>query len=200
MTLEDCRRFYSEEIRLAANISSRTLVEAFCSGGKRGLPRLRNAPLNRSRLQFHSAWRSGGAPAKGLVRHNALSNVTAAQIAEARPIAPIVRIQNHYNFVLDPTKRSSSILAVRPSPMCLSFHSAGSAASARYAVRCRAGRLGITPVQCDRVAASTLAEYPGDPGTILHRALRENLAARPQIQCEVIADLDSIRGDSRGYE
>lgn len=29
MTLEECRRFYSEEIRLAANINSATLIEAF---------------------------------------------------------------------------------------------------------------------------------------------------------------------------
>jgi protein-L-isoaspartate O-methyltransferase len=29
MTLEDCRRFYPEEIQFAANITSRTLAEAF---------------------------------------------------------------------------------------------------------------------------------------------------------------------------
>ncbi|HXW92010.1 MAG TPA: hypothetical protein VEK33_15790, partial [Terriglobales bacterium] len=29
MTLEDCRQFYAEEIRLAANINSATLIEAF---------------------------------------------------------------------------------------------------------------------------------------------------------------------------
>src|SRR5260370_35580560 len=36
---------------------------------------------------------------KGLVRHIGLSNVTPAQIAEARQIAPIVCVQNHYNLV-----------------------------------------------------------------------------------------------------
>src|SRR5580693_6727743 len=35
---------------------------------------------------------------KGLVRHIGLSNVTPAQIAEARQIAPIVCVQNHYNL------------------------------------------------------------------------------------------------------
>ena len=35
---------------------------------------------------------------KGLVRHIGLSNVTPTQIAEARRIAPIVCIQNHYNL------------------------------------------------------------------------------------------------------
>src|ERR1022692_1083374 len=35
---------------------------------------------------------------KGLVRHIGLSNVTPAQIAETRQIAPIVCVQNHYNL------------------------------------------------------------------------------------------------------
>src|SRR5208337_5569352 len=35
---------------------------------------------------------------KGLVRHIGLSNVTTAQTAEARKIAPIVCVQNHYNL------------------------------------------------------------------------------------------------------
>ncbi len=35
---------------------------------------------------------------KGLLRHIGLSNVTSAQIAEARQIAPIVCVQNHYNL------------------------------------------------------------------------------------------------------
>src|SRR5476651_1071115 len=36
---------------------------------------------------------------EGLVRHIGLSNVTAAQIAEAQGIAKIVCVQNHYNLV-----------------------------------------------------------------------------------------------------
>src|SRR5215475_3070632 len=36
---------------------------------------------------------------QGLVRHIGLSNVTRAQIAQARRIAPIVCVQNHYNLV-----------------------------------------------------------------------------------------------------
>lgn len=35
---------------------------------------------------------------KGLIRHIGLSNVTAAQVAEARRIVPIVCVQNHYNL------------------------------------------------------------------------------------------------------
>jgi pyridoxine 4-dehydrogenase len=35
---------------------------------------------------------------KGLVRHIRLSNVTPEQIAQARQIAPIVCVQNHYNL------------------------------------------------------------------------------------------------------
>lgn len=36
---------------------------------------------------------------QGLVRHIGLSNVTAAQVAEARGISSIVCVQNHYNLV-----------------------------------------------------------------------------------------------------
>ena len=36
---------------------------------------------------------------QGLIRHIGLSNVTAAQIAEARTICEIVCVQNHYNLV-----------------------------------------------------------------------------------------------------
>src|SRR4051812_13275847 len=35
---------------------------------------------------------------QGLVRHIGLSNVTATQVAEARPVAQIVCVQNHYNL------------------------------------------------------------------------------------------------------
>jgi aryl-alcohol dehydrogenase-like predicted oxidoreductase len=35
---------------------------------------------------------------KGLIRHLGLSNVTAAQIAEAQRIAPVVCVQNHFNL------------------------------------------------------------------------------------------------------
>src|ERR1700761_467885 len=36
---------------------------------------------------------------QGLIRHLGLSNVTAAQVAEARRIAEVVCVQNHYNLV-----------------------------------------------------------------------------------------------------
>lgn len=36
---------------------------------------------------------------RGLIRHIGVSNVTAAQIAEAQTIAPIVCVQNHYNVI-----------------------------------------------------------------------------------------------------
>ena len=35
---------------------------------------------------------------KGLIRHIGLSNVTAAQVAEAQAITDIVCVQNHYNL------------------------------------------------------------------------------------------------------
>jgi aryl-alcohol dehydrogenase-like predicted oxidoreductase len=35
---------------------------------------------------------------EGLIRHLGLSNVDAAQLAEARAIAPVVAVQNHFHF------------------------------------------------------------------------------------------------------
>ncbi len=43
---------------------------------------------------------------QGLVRHIGLSNVTPAQIAEARQIAPIICVQNQYNLAHQATMRS----------------------------------------------------------------------------------------------
>ncbi|HTW34371.1 MAG TPA: aldo/keto reductase family oxidoreductase [Rhizomicrobium sp.] len=40
-----------------------------------------------------------GLQKQGLIRHLGLSNVTSAQVAEARKIAPVVCVQNHYNLV-----------------------------------------------------------------------------------------------------
>ena len=37
--------------------------------------------------------------AQGLIRHLGISNATMAQVAEARRIAPVVCVQNHYNLV-----------------------------------------------------------------------------------------------------
>src|SRR6202000_2542983 len=36
---------------------------------------------------------------RGQIRHLGLSNVTAAQVAEAQKIAPVVCVQNHFNLV-----------------------------------------------------------------------------------------------------
>ncbi len=40
---------------------------------------------------------------KGLIRHIGLSNVTAAQVAEAQTITPVVCVQNNYNLAHTPT-------------------------------------------------------------------------------------------------
>jgi len=68
---------------------------------------------------------------KGLVRHFGLSNVTPAQIAEARRIAAIVCVQNHYNLAHRTDGALIADLARTASPTCHSFHSAGSLHSSR---------------------------------------------------------------------
>ncbi len=40
-----------------------------------------------------------GLQKQGLIRHLGVSNVSAAQVAEAQAIAPVVCVQNHYNLV-----------------------------------------------------------------------------------------------------
>ncbi len=42
---------------------------------------------------------------QGLIRHIGLSNVTAAQLAEAQAITDVVCVQNNYNLQLPPPRR-----------------------------------------------------------------------------------------------
>jgi pyridoxine 4-dehydrogenase len=78
---------------------------------------------------------------QGLIRHLGLSNVTSTQIEEARGIARIVCVQNHYNLA----HRDDDALIDRRwpgagSPMCRSSRSAASRRSSRR--RCRRWRRG----------------------------------------------------------
>jgi pyridoxine 4-dehydrogenase len=133
---------------------------------------------------------------KGLVHHIGLSNVTPAQIAEARQIAPIVCVQNHYNLA----HRTDDALiadldrdgiAYAPFFPLGGFTPLQSATLSDVAVR-----LDATPMQ---VALAWLLQRSANilviPGTSSIAHLRENLqSSMLQIPPEVIADLDSIAG------
>jgi aryl-alcohol dehydrogenase-like predicted oxidoreductase len=131
---------------------------------------------------------------KGLIRHIGLSNVTPAQIAEARRIVPIVCVQNQYNLA----HRADDALVAdlsRDGIAYVPFFPLG----------------GFTPLQSDTLSevalgleaapmqvalAWLLRRSPNIlviPGTSSLNHLRENLkAAKLQIPAEVLADLDAI--------
>ena len=131
---------------------------------------------------------------QGLIRHLGLSNVTSAQVAEARRIAPVVCVQNHYNLAyradgtLIDELRADGIAYVPFFPLG-GFMPLQSSTLSNIA-----GRLDATPMQ---VALAWLLHRSPNilliPGTSSISHLRENLKAGALvIPKEVLAELDSI--------
>ena len=131
---------------------------------------------------------------KGLVRHIGLSNVTPAQIAEGRRIAPIVCIQNHYNLaqrgddaLIDDLARDG--IAYVPFFPLGGFQPLQSATLSEVA----AG-LDVTPMQV--ALAWLLRRAPNIlliPGTSSVAHLRENLAAAElHLPGDAVTTLDAI--------
>jgi len=131
---------------------------------------------------------------KGLVRHIGLSNVTPAQIAQARRIAPIVCVQNQYNLA---HRTDDTLIAdlARDGIAYVPFFPLGGFTPLQSATLSDvAARLSATPMQ---VALAWLLQRSPNvlviPGTSSIEHLRENLeAARLQIPSELVSDLDSI--------
>ncbi|MGA3091946.1 MAG: oxidoreductase [Terriglobales bacterium] len=134
---------------------------------------------------------------KGLVRHIGLSNVTVAQIAEARLIAPIVCVQNHYNLA---HRTEDTLIAdlARIGIAYVPFFPLGGFTPLQSATLSDiAVRLDATPM---RVALAWLLRRSPNileiPGTSSVEHLRENLqSSLLQIPPELIADLDAIGGN-----
>ncbi|MGB6242568.1 MAG: aldo/keto reductase family oxidoreductase [Castellaniella sp.] len=131
---------------------------------------------------------------QGLVRYIGLSNVTTAQVVEARRLVEIVCVQNHYNIahrqdddLIDMLARDG-IAYVPFFPLC-GFSPLRSSTLAAIA-----GRLGATPRQ---VALAWLLHRSPNllliPGTSSVAHLRENLAAAElELPSEVITELNGI--------
>jgi pyridoxine 4-dehydrogenase len=137
---------------------------------------------------------------KGLVRHIGLSNVTAAQIAEARQIVPIVCVQNMYNLVHRTDDALIDDLARDGIPYVPFFPLGGFTPLQSAALSDLAARLEATPMQ---VALAWLLQRSPNilliPGTSSIKHLRENLkAATLQLSAEVVAKLNSI-GRASGH-
>jgi pyridoxine 4-dehydrogenase len=131
---------------------------------------------------------------RGLVRHLGLSNVTSAQIAQARKIAPVVCVQNHYNLVHRADDSLVDELAAKGIAYVPFFPLGGFTPIQSSALSQIAAKLEATPMQ---VALAWLLHRSPNilliPGTASLEHLRENLrAARLSLSEAVLAELDAI--------
>ena len=136
---------------------------------------------------------------RGLVRHIGLSNVTAAQVAEAQGIAEIVCVQNHYNLVHREDDALVDDLAGKWIAYVPFFPLGGFTPIQSSALSTIAQTIGATPMQV--ALAWLLYRAPNIlliPGTSSLGHLRENMqAARLNLTDEVLAQLDAIGGEKR---
>ena len=131
---------------------------------------------------------------QGLIRHLGLSNVTATQVAEARGIAEVVCVQNHYNLVHRDDDALIDTLGAQGIAYVPFFPLGGFTPLQSDRLADVAGRLGATPMQ---VALAWLhARAPNIlliPGTSSLAHLRENLAAVDlHLEPAVMAELDAV--------
>ncbi len=131
---------------------------------------------------------------KGLIRHIGLSNVTAAQVAEAQAITDIVCVQNNYNVVYREDDALIDDLARQGIGYVPFFPLGGFSPLQSSTLSSVAGRLGATPMQV--ALAWLLHRSPNTlliPGTSSVAHLRENLAAGQLILSpQSLAELDGI--------
>jgi len=130
----------------------------------------------------------------GKIRHIGLSNVTAAQIAEARAIGEVACVQNAYNLVQRGDDALIDALAADGIPYVPFFPLGGFSPLQSSALDAHAARLGASPMQL--ALAWLLHRAPNVlliPGTSSRAHLRENLAAAHiALSPEDLAALDAI--------
>jgi pyridoxine 4-dehydrogenase len=131
---------------------------------------------------------------KGLIRHIGLSNVTAAQLAEAQAITNIVCVQNNYNLAQRLDDALIDDLARQGIAYAPFFPLGGFTPLQSSTLSDVAGRLGATPMQ---VALAWLLHRSPNilliPGTSSVAHLRENLAAGQLILSpQILKELDEI--------
>jgi aryl-alcohol dehydrogenase-like predicted oxidoreductase len=115
---------------------------------------------------------------QGLVRHLGLSNATSAQVKEARGIAEVVCVQNHYNVVHRADDALIDELNAAGIAYVPFFPLGGFTPLQSAELNSIAAELGATPMQT--ALAWLLARSPNIlliPGTSSRAHLRENLAA-----------------------
>jgi pyridoxine 4-dehydrogenase len=131
---------------------------------------------------------------QGLIRHLGLSNVTAAQLAEAQSITAIVCVQNLYNLAHRQDDAFIVELARQGIAYVPFFPLGGFTPLQSSALDAAASAMQATPMQ---VALAWLLQRSPNilliPGTSSVGHLRENLAAATiELPAEVLAELDRI--------
>jgi pyridoxine 4-dehydrogenase len=131
---------------------------------------------------------------KGLVRHIGLSNATSKQVADARAIARIVCVQNHYNIAHRDDDALIDDLAAAGAAYAPFFPLGGFTPLQSRALSEMAKTLDATPMQ---VALAWLLKRAPNilliPGTSSLGHLRENLAAAElELPADAMTRLDAI--------
>jgi aryl-alcohol dehydrogenase-like predicted oxidoreductase len=134
---------------------------------------------------------------KGLIRYIGLSNVTAAQVAEAQQIADIVCVQNNYNLAYRHDDALIDDLSRQGIAFVPFFPLGGFSPLQSATLNGVAGRLGTTPMQ---VALAWLLHRSPNilliPGTSSVAHLRENLAIdQLTLSPETLGELDGIAAE-----
>jgi pyridoxine 4-dehydrogenase len=171
---------------------------------------LRNLGLDALDIVNFRAWGSGHGPGEGsiaeqvtvladlqrqgLIRHIGLSNVNAAQVAEAQAIAPIVCVQNLYNLAHRHDDALIDALARQEIAYVPFFPLGGFTPLQSSVLNDVAAALDATPMQ---VALAWLLHRAPNilliPGTSSLLHLRENLAAgQLALAPQKLAELDGI--------
>ncbi|MGA9018326.1 MAG: aldo/keto reductase family oxidoreductase [Candidatus Cybelea sp.] len=131
---------------------------------------------------------------QGLIRHLGLSNVTSAQVEQARAIAEIVCVQNHYNLAHREDDAVIDALADDGVAYVPFFPLGGFTPLQSSTLSDVAARLGATPMQ---VALAWLLQRARNilliPGTSSLAHLHENLAAaKIELPDDMLAELNGI--------
>ena len=135
---------------------------------------------------------------KGLIRHIGLSNVTAAQVAEAQSITEVVCVQNLYNLAYRNDDALIDDLARQRIAYVPFFPLGGFSPLQSSTLTTVARRLEATPMQI--ALAWLLHRSPNIlliPGTSSVAHLRENLAAGElTLSPQTLAELDGIAAEA----
>ena len=137
---------------------------------------------------------------EGLIRHVGVSNVSAAQVAEAQAITDVVCVQNQYNLAHREDDALVDDLAGKGIAYVPFFPLGGFTPLQSSTLSAVAERLGATPMQ---VALAWLLHRSPNilliPGTSSRAHLRENLsAARLTLPAEALEELDGIAAAAAG--